>query len=68
MYKYLLSAVFLAVCSCALVFADEDYNGDQVKIEELKEVTDCEKKSNNGDMLSMHYTGTLTNGKQFDSR
>lgn len=64
----LISAVLVAVCLICFVRSDEEYNGDHVKIEELTEVTDCERKSNNGDMLSMHYTGTLANGKQFDSR
>jgi FK506-binding protein 2 len=27
----------------------------------------CEQKSQPGDQLSMHYTGTLINGEQFDS-
>lgn len=28
----------------------------------------CESKSKNGDVLSMHYTGTLLDGTKFDSR
>jgi FKBP-type peptidyl-prolyl cis-trans isomerase len=27
----------------------------------------CEKEAANGNILTMHYTGTLLNGKKFDS-
>ncbi|XP_067929531.1 FK506-binding protein 2-like [Watersipora subatra] len=40
---------------------------DDLQVEELVEVADCEKKSAEGDYLSMHYTGTLLDGTQFDS-
>lgn len=67
MWKHIaLSAVVISVC-WLVVSADEEYDGDTVKVEELVEVTDCERKSNNGDLLVMHYTGTLADGKKFDS-
>eukprot|EP00048_Salpingoeca_helianthica_P014665 m.222876 g.222876 ORF g.222876 m.222876 type:complete len:137 (+) comp16126_c0_seq1:1128-1538(+) len=38
-----------------------------LQISVTKEATDCPRKSQNGDRLSMHYTGTLSSGKKFDS-
>ncbi|KAJ8045787.1 Peptidyl-prolyl cis-trans isomerase FKBP2 [Holothuria leucospilota] len=32
-----------------------------------KKVENCSRRSRNGDRLSMHYTGTLENGEEFDS-
>ena len=58
----LLALVALSRC--------EDDAGDKISVEVLVEPpSDCDRKSKKFDNLSMHYTGTLTDGgKKFDSR
>lgn len=51
----------IASCFLALALAEEL----QIEVESVPE--NCEAKTKNGDMLSMHYTGSLLDGKVFDS-
>ena len=62
--KLLLS--FLVCFFVASVLAD-DAEGE-LKIDVISVPDECESKSKNGDILSMHYTGTLLDGTKFDSR
>jgi FK506-binding protein 14 len=41
---------------------------DELNVEVVSVPEECESKSKNGDILSMHYTGTLSDGTKFDSR
>ncbi|XP_035223938.1 FK506-binding protein 2-like [Stegodyphus dumicola] len=40
---------------------------EELDIDVLNKIETCEKKSKKGDMLSMHYKGTLDDGTEFDS-
>ncbi|XP_057379019.1 FK506-binding protein 2-like isoform X2 [Daphnia carinata] len=40
---------------------------DELKVDVVSLPDTCESKSKNGDILSMHYTGTLLDGTKFDS-
>ena len=41
--------------------------GQRLDVQTVSGPTDCARRARSGDVLSMHYTGTLTDGTQFDS-
>lgn len=52
----------------ALIFSVSGAENEEVTIEVVEKPTDCERKSKDGDLLAMHYTGRLEkDGSIFDS-
>lgn len=52
----------------ALIFSVSGTEDEEVTIEVVEKPTDCERKTKDGDLLAMHYTGRLEkDGSIFDS-
>lgn len=59
--------VVLSVLAVSVSCGDVETTPSGLKVEYLTKPDSCEKQAKNGDMLEMHYTGTLEDGKKFDS-
>lgn len=58
----MIKSVIVLSCLVAIISCEAELKVEKLFVPEL-----CANKSKNGDMLTMHYTGTLTNGNKFDS-
>jgi FK506-binding protein 2 len=59
--RFLGLSIAVLASAAWIVIAD-----DELKIDVTRKV-DCERKTKQGDNIAVHYKGTLTDGKVFDS-
>lgn len=57
----------LLLALSALALAEPEVRESGLKVEYLEVPENCQVKAANGQMLTMHYTGTLEDGTKFDS-
>ena len=63
--RTMFKVLFLALFSLALAEPEIKPSGLGVEYVQVPEA--CEVKASNGNLLTMHYTGTLEDGTKFDS-
>lgn len=63
----LLSLFIISLTMAFINGADETSQENQLKVEIVEKVDDCDVTSQKGNVLKVHYTGRLTDGTQFDS-
>lgn len=61
------SCLILLAAIATLASAEPEVRPSGLKVEYTSVPAACEKKAMNGQMLTMHYTGTLEDGSKFDS-
>jgi len=65
--SYRMKACLAVLVMVGAVLADPEVKDSGLKVEYVSKPDTCDRIARNGDMLSMHYTGTLEDGKKFDS-
>jgi len=67
MLKNLIHLVLLVALTMGVTGEEAKAGQKKLQIGIKKRIEDCAVKSRRGDLLHMHYTGTLEDGTEFDS-
>jgi len=65
--RAVLLLALASMCCYMHVSADKADKAKKLQIGVKKKIENCTKRSRKGDRLSMHYTGKLEDGTEFDS-
>jgi len=57
----------MLMAAMVAVLAEPEVKDSGLLVEHISKPDSCDRVARNGDMLEMHYTGTLEDGKKFDS-
>jgi len=60
-------AIVLVTLAASMASAEPELRSSGLKVEYLQVPEACDRKASSGQILSMHYTGTLEDGTKFDS-
>merc|ERR1712153_149362 len=63
----IMKACLAALLLVGTVLSEPEVKDSGLAVEYVSKPDTCDRVARNGDMLSMHYTGTLEDGKKFDS-
>merc|ERR1711899_6961 len=66
-FKMAFKSLAAVLFTLAAVSAEVKETESGLKVEYISKPDTCDKVARNGDMLSMHYVGTLESGAKFDS-
>merc|ERR1712047_95650 len=66
-FKMAIKSLAAVLFTLAAVSAEVKETESGLKVEYISKPDTCDKVARNGDMLSMHYVGTLESGAKFDS-
>merc|ERR1712109_230515 len=66
-FKMAIKSLATVLFTLAAVSAEVKETESGLKVEYISKPDTCDKVARNGDMLSMHYVGTLESGAKFDS-
>merc|ERR1712062_334960 len=66
-FKMAIKSLAAVLFTLAAVSAEVKETESGLKVEYISKPDVCDKVARNGDMLSMHYVGTLESGAKFDS-
>merc|ERR1712156_1016906 len=66
-FKMAIKSLAAVLFTLAAVSAEVKETESGLKVEYISKPDSCDKVARNGDMLSMHYVGTLESGAKFDS-